>query len=273
MKLKERVALVTGGGSGIGRAIALRFAAEGAHIIVAGRTSGKLDETVAALGARTSRCLAIRTDVADSASVRELFAEIDREFGGIDILVNNAGIGVDDMERFNRTVEARGKELASGGPIRTQWNVTQDMPDETWHGMIGVHLDGMFFCTREALKLMGRKNSGVIINVSSTAALAGQEGAPHYSAAKAGMLGFTRAVAREVATQNIRVNALSPGFVDTAMSEGYSPAFKRGTFGRIPLGRWGTADEVAATALFLASDEGSYFTGQCLSPNGGIFMS
>jgi 3-oxoacyl-[acyl-carrier protein] reductase len=138
--------------------------------------------------------------------------------------------------------------------------------------MIAVHLDGMFFCTREALKLMSGKNRGVIINISSTAGLAGQEGAPHYSAAKAGMLGFTRGLAREVASQNIRVNALSPGFIETAMSDGYSPAFKRGTLGRIPLRRWGTAEEVAAAALFLASDEGSYFTGQCLSPNGGIFM-
>jgi 3-oxoacyl-[acyl-carrier protein] reductase len=146
------------------------------------------------------------------------------------------------------------------------------MTDEIWHRMIGTHLDGTFYCTRAALRLMGRKNRGVIINVSSTAALTGQEGAPHYSAAKAGMLGLTRSVAREVASMNIRVNALCPGFVDTDMSRGYSPAFRRATQGRIPLGRWGTADEVAVSAVFLASDDSSYFTGQCLSPNGGIFI-
>ncbi len=273
MKLKERVTLVTGGGSGIGRAIALRFAEEGAHVIVAGRTPAKLQDTVAALGSgRTKRC-AIQTDVSSSASVRAMFAEIDREFGRLDVLVNNAGIGIDDFEQFNRTVEARGREFASGEPMRTRWNLTQEMPDDVWHRMIAVHLDGTFFCTREALRLMTRTNSGVIINVSSTAGLTGQEGAPHYSAAKAGMLGFTRAVAREVASQNIRINAVCPGFVDTPMSEGYAPAFKRATMARIPLGRWGTADEVAAAALFLASDDGSYFTGQSLSPNGGIFIS
>jgi len=275
MKLKDRIALVTGGGSGIGRAIALAFAAEGAHVAVAGRTAAKLEETAAIVKAQSSKskCAAITADVADSSSVRELFTRIDREFGGIDILVNNAGIGIEDMDRFNQTIAARGKEASTGEPLRTQWNMTQGMPDETWRRMLAVHLDGTFYCTREALALMSRKNRGVIINISSTAALAGQEGAPHYSAAKAGMLGFTRAVAREVASQNIRVNALCPGFVETAMSETISPPFKRGTLARIPLGRWGTSDEVAAAAVFLASDDGSYFTGQSLSPNGGILMS
>jgi len=273
MKLENRLALVTGGGSGIGRAIAIAFAAEGARVAVAGRTAATLDGTLAALPSGCAKALALTADVADSASVRTMFARIEREFGGLDILVNNAGIGIEDIGRFNQTVAARGKELSSGEPLRTQWNVTQDMPDQEWRRMLAVHLDGTFFCTREALKLMSRTRRGVVINVASTAGLAGQEGAPHYSAAKAGMLGFTRAVAREVATQNIRVNALCPGFVDTAMSEGYSPAFKRGTLARIPLGRWATAAEVAAAALFLASDDSSYFTGQSLSPNGGIFMS
>jgi 3-oxoacyl-[acyl-carrier protein] reductase len=273
MKLADRVTLITGGGSGIGRAIALRFAEEGAHVIVVGRTRGTLDETVAAMKATRHKGRGIAADVSSSASVKALFAEVDRDFARLDVLVNNAGIGIDDFDQFNETVEARGREVASGGPVRTQWRLTQEMEDETWHRMIAVHLDGTFFCTREALRLMSRMNRGVIINVASTAALAGQEGAPHYSAAKAGTLGFTRAVAREVASQNIRVNALCPGFVDTAMSERYSPAFKRGTMARIPLGRWGTAEEVAAAALFLAADDGSYFTGQALSPNGGILMS
>jgi 3-oxoacyl-[acyl-carrier protein] reductase len=273
MKLEDRVTLITGGGSGIGRAIALRFAQEGAHVIVAGRTRANLDDTVAAMKTARHKGRSIQADVSRSASVKALFAEVARDYDRLDVLVNNAGIGVDDVGHFNDIVEARGREMASGQPVRTQWRLTQEMEDETWHRMIAVHLDGAFFCTREALRLMSRMNSGVIINVASTAALAGQEGAPHYSAAKAGMLGFTRAVAREVASQNIRVNALCPGFVDTAMSEGYSAAFKRGTLARIPLGRWGSAEEVAAAALFLAADDGSYFTGQSLSPNGGILMS
>ncbi len=122
--------------------------------------------------------------------MRELFARVDREFGGLDILVNNAGIGIEDMERFNETVLARGKEASAGEPLRTQWKMTQQMPDETWRRMLAVHLDGTFYCTREALALMSRKNRGVIINIDNTAALAGQEAAPHYSAAKAGVLGF-----------------------------------------------------------------------------------
>ena len=273
MKLEDRVALITGGGSGIGRAIAHLFAAEGARVVVTGRTAANLEETLTTMTATSARPLAIVADVADSASVRELFAAIDRDIGALDILVNNAGIGIEDIGSFNETVAARGREASVGGPITTSWNVTQDMSDDTWRRMLSVHLDGTFYCTREAIPRMVEAKRGSIINVSSTAAFAGQEGAPHYSAAKAGVLGFTRAVARELASQNIRVNALCPGFVETAMSAGYSPGFKRGTMGRIPLGRWGTVEEVAQAALFLASDEGSYFTGQSLSPNGGIFMT
>lgn len=270
MKLNNRVALVTGGGSGIGQAIARRFADEGATVVIAGRKLARLDATVNMIG--KNRCRAIRADIADGDSVAALFRSVEQTFSRLDVLVNNAGIGVDDVGAYNRVVEARGRELAKDGAIQTQWNMTASMPDEVWRRMMAVHLDGTFYCTRAALKLMTPQNSGAIVNVSSTAALAGQEGAPHYSAAKAGMLGFTRSLAREVASLNIRVNALCPGFVDTDMSRGYSPAFRRGTQGRIPLGRWGTADEVAAAALFLACDDSSYFTGQCLSPNGGIFI-
>ena len=270
MKLKDRIALVTGGGAGIGQAIARQFAAEGAQVVIAGRTEHALRKTVCAIG--EARCCAIRTDVADSDSVVRLFDEIEKRFMRLDVLVNNAGIGVDDVPEYNRVAEARGRELAGGG-IQTQWKVTASMPDEIWRRMLAVHLDGTFYCTRAALRLMAINKRGTIINVSSTAGLTGQEGAPHYSAAKAGMLGFTRSVAREVASMNVRVNALCPGFVETDMSRGYSPAVKQGTKGRIPLGRWGTADEVAAAAVFLACDDSSYFTGQTLSPNGGIFIS
>ncbi len=272
MKLKDRIAAITGGGSGIGREIALRFADEGARVVVAGRTQKTLEETVARTGPHQSNCIAIQTDVSKSADVEAMFAQITHAFGGLDILVNSAGIGIVDLKRFNRTAELRGREISESGRIQTQWNITAEMTDETWREMLGSHLDGTFFCTREALKLMRERNSGAIVNIASTAGIAGQEGAPHYSAAKAGIIGFTRAVAREVASQNIRVNALTPGFIETAMSEGYSERFRRGTLGRIPLARWGTVEEVAAAALFLASDDGSYFTGQCLSPNGGIFM-
>ena len=272
MKLADRSALVTGGGSGIGRAIAIAFAAEGARLIVAGRTAATLDATLAALPAERSGALALTVDVANSASVQAMFARIEREIGGLDILVNNAGIGIEDLGRFNATVAARGKEAAAGGPIATQWNVTQEMADDEWRRMLAAHLDGTFFCTREALKLMSRQNSGAIVNLSSVAALMGLDTVPHYSAAKGGILALTRAVAREVASRGIRVNAICPGYIDTPMTAPISELSRKALLSRTPMGRVGQPREIAATALFLASDESSFTTGQWLSPNGGLFI-
>jgi len=277
VKLKDRVALVTGGGSGIGRAIALRFAEEGARVIVNDVKLPKAQETVDAIaaGSEAQRGRALEADVADSGQVRSMFAEIDRDFGALDILVNNAGIAEGapgDRDRIKEKGEARLGEMLSGGPVTSHWDLTQEMSDEAWHRMIGVHLNGTFFCTREALKLMGRRNRGAIINMSSVAALMGLEASPHYSAAKGGILAFTRAVSREVASRGIRVNAICPGYIDTPMTAPISPVMQRVILSRTPLGRMGEPREIAATALFLASDEGSYFTGQWLSPNGGLFI-
>jgi 3-oxoacyl-[acyl-carrier protein] reductase len=277
VRLQDRIALVTGGGSGIGRAIALRFAEEGARVIVNDVTAERAQETVAAIAARAEspRGRAIAADVADSGQVRRMFAEIDREFGGLDILVNNAGIAetaAGDRERISAKAEARVAETMSGQPITTHWDVTQEMSDEAWHRMIGVHLNGTFFCTREALRLMGRRNRGAIINMSSVAALMGLEATPHYSAAKGGILAFTRALAREVASRGIRVNAICPGYIDTPMTAPISPLLQRVILSRTPMNRMGAPEEIASTALFLASDDGSYFTGQWLSPNGGLHI-
>jgi 3-oxoacyl-[acyl-carrier protein] reductase len=277
VKLEDRVALVTGGGSGIGRAIALRFAAEGAQVIVNDLKHEIAQQTVDAIvaGSEAQRGRALAADVADSGQVRRMFAEIDREFGALDILVNNAGIAETapgDRERLAATGEARLGELMSGGPVATHWDVTQEMTDEAWHRMIGVHLNGTFFCTREALKLMSRRNRGVIINMSSVAALMGLDATPHYSAAKGGILAFTRALAREVSSRGIRVNAICPGYIDTPMTAPISPLMQRVILSRTPMGRMGKPAEIASTALFLASDDGSYFTGQWLSPNGGLFI-
>jgi len=274
MKLEGRVALVTGGGSGIGRATALRFAREGARVVVNDVALPAARKTVAELG-DGSRGYAIAADVSDSGAVRRMFAEIDRELGALDVLVNNAGIAGSDPEeraRMADKAEARAAEMRSGQPVTTHWDVTQAMSDEAWHRMIGVHLNGTFFCTREALALMSRRNRGSIINLSSVAALMGLDTVPHYSAAKGGILAFTRAVAREVGSRGIRVNAICPGYIDTPMTETMAPLARQMVTARTPLGRWGEADEVAATALFLASDESSYFTGQWLSPNGGLFI-
>ena len=277
MKLKDKVALVTGAGSGIGRAIATLFAQEGARVIANDVNEKAAQETVEMLGAGGSGSRAIEADVADSAQVKAMFAEVEREFGSLDVLVNNAGIGsagtsAADRDRLRERSDTRIMELLGGQRIQTHWDITQTMSDETWHRMIAVHLDGTFFCTREALRLMSRRDQGVIINLSSVAGLTGLENVPHYSAAKAGILGFTRAVAREVGSRKIRVNAICPGFIDTPMTQPMSDLMRKAVIGRTPLGRYAEPGEVAQTALFLACDDSSFFTGQWLSPNGGLFI-
>jgi 3-oxoacyl-[acyl-carrier protein] reductase len=274
MKLKDRIALVTGGGSGLGRAIAHLFAQEGARVVVNDLRLEAAEKTVTELD-DPARGRAIQADVADSAQVRAMFAAIEREFGALDVLVNNAGIARapgDDREAVQRKAEARIMEMLSGQGVQTHFDITQNMSDEAWQQMLAVHLNGTFYCTREALLLMSRQNRGAIINMSSVAGLMGLEAAPHYSAAKGAILAFTRAVAREVASRGIRVNAICPGYIDTPMTQPIPPLIKAAVLSRTPLGRTGEPREVAATALFLASDDGSFFTGQWLSPNGGFFI-
>ena len=272
MRLKDRIALVTGGGSGIGRAIAHRFAGEGARVVVNDVNKESAERVAGELGA--SCALAIPADVSDSAQVRAMFAEVERALGGLDVLVNNAGIGSTSSgegQRIREQTDARIMESVSGQGIRTHYDVTERMTDEAWHKMIGVHLNGTFFCTREALRLMRARGGGAIVNLSSVAAW-GLETVPHYSAAKGGILAFTRAVAREVGSRRIRVNAICPGYIDTPMTAPMSDLVRRAVLARTPLGRWGEPEEIAATAAFLASDEGSFMTGQWISPNGGLFM-
>jgi 3-oxoacyl-[acyl-carrier protein] reductase len=273
MRLSDRIALVTGGGSGIGRAIALRFAAEGARVVVndvnAAAAKGVVGELPGGGG------LAIQADVSDSGQVRAMFAEVERTLGGLDVLVNNAGIGstgAGDSRPPRDAIGAQIMELFSGQRVTTHLDVTERMTDEAWHRMIGVHLNGTFFCTREALRLMRARGRGAIINMSSVAALTGLESVPHYSAAKGGILALTRAVAREVGSRGIRVNAICPGFIDTPMTAPISELMRKAVLSRTPLGRWGEPEEIAATAAFLASDDASFITGQWLSPNGGLFI-
>src|SRR5262245_53441387 len=274
MKLGDRIALVTGGGSGIGRAIAHLFAEEGARVIVNDVRRAAAEDTLEAMKPDSPRGRAIEADVSDSAQVRAMFEEVEREFGGLDILVNNAGIAETEpgqREALAAKSETRLQELLSGQGIQTHWDVTQSMSDEAWTRMLAVHLNGTFFCTREALKVMSRQNRGAIVNMSSVAAW-GLESVPHYSAAKGGILAFTRAVAREVASRGIRVNAICPGYIDTPMTAPMSPLLRAAVLGRTPLFRTGEPREVAQTALFLVSDDGAFYTGQWLSPNGGLFI-
>ena len=272
MKLEGRIALVTGGGSGIGRAIARRFAEEGARVVVNDVKKESAERVAGELG--KSGAIAIQADVSDSAQVRAMFGEVERALGGLDVLVNNAGIGSTSSgegQRIREQTDARIMEIVSGQGIQTHLDVTERMSDEAWHRMIGVHLNGTFFCTREALKLMSPRNRGAIVNISSVAAW-GLETVPHYSAAKGGILAFTRAVAREVGSRGIRVNAICPGYIDTPMTAPMSDLIRRAVLSRTPLGRWGEPEEIAATAAFLASDDASFITGQWISPNGGLFI-
>jgi 3-oxoacyl-[acyl-carrier protein] reductase len=273
MKLERRIALITGAGSGIGRATAILFANEGARVIINDVNREALEATLEAIGALRERACAHQADVSDSAAVRAMFTEVNRRFGGLDILMNNAGIGETGGrgDYVNQTAEAQFRELKASGRVQSHWDVTSSLTDEEWRQMIDVHLGGTFFCTREALKLMAVKNRGSIINMSSVAGLSGIPIASHYGAAKGGILGFTRSVALEVASRNIRVNAICPGWAETPMTQNFTPVLKMALISRVPMLRWGQPEEIAATALFLASDDSSYYTGQWLSPNGGIF--
>lgn len=273
-RLERKVALVTGAGSGIGAAIARRFRDEGAVVIL-----NDLNKAAVEAVAEDLDGVAIVADVADSIAVRAMFTQITRHVGRLDILVNNAGISGFEhcpelLEGYIGRVMQRAVEVAGGGPVTTHLDSTVHMSDEDWRRILAVHVDGTFFCCREALKLMGPQQSGTIINMGSVAGTSGWGGGTGYSAAKGAILGFTRALAREVASRNIRVNALAPGFVGgTNMTESFSPEFSRLLVTQTPLGREGEPDDIAWAAVYLASDEAKFLTGQVLSPNGGIYMS
>ena len=266
-KLAGRVAVVTGGGSGIGRAIARSFAAEGARVAVAdinGEVAGRVAGEIQAAG-RTA--LGVPTDVADSAQVDRLFTLVAERWGSVHVLSNNAGIA-DLSPTLRAHVDEVVADMLGGGPRRSL-GVTSGLGDAEWRRMLEIHLFGTFYCTRAALRLMEQAGGGAIVNMASVAGLSGIPGLPHYGAAKAGIIGFTKSVALEVGTANIRVNAIAPGLIDTPMTADLPPMFRQMTVLRTPLGRPGTPEEIAAVALFLVSDEASFLTGQVVSPNGG----
>jgi 3-oxoacyl-[acyl-carrier protein] reductase len=271
-RLDGKLALVTGGARGIGAAIARRFRGEGAHVIV-NDLRGDAAETLA----KEIDGEALAADVADPDAVRALFAQVGRRHGRLDVLVNNAGIsgleGDDERARLGRERMLRqAAELAAGGPIRTHYDTALELGDAEWRRMLAVHLDGTFFCTREALRIMAPQGAGSIVNMGSIMGTAGGAGAPHYCAAKAGVLGLTRALARELASRGIRVNAIAPGWIETEMLAPLGEV-KPLIALQTPLGRLGEVDDVAWAAVYLASDEARFVTGQVLSPNGGWHMS
>jgi 3-oxoacyl-[acyl-carrier protein] reductase len=249
--LEGKSALITGASRGIGRAIALRFAEEGCEVAVnyvaeAGRdNAAQANELAAEIDALGRQAICLEADVTDLEAVEAMVGEVIEEFGKLDILVNNAGITRD------RTL----KKLAK----------------EDWDRVIEVNLTGAFNCTRAAIDHMRERRSGRIISLSSVVALMGNIGQTSYAASKAGLIGFTRSLAREVALRGITVNCIAPGFIDTEMTQAIPEEIREQVTATIPMARMGTPEEVASAAVFLASEEASYVTGHVLAVNGGLY--
>jgi len=267
--LDGSIAVVTGGGSGIGEAICIRLAADGAKVAVL-----DVDADAAGLTATLVGGVAVEADVSDSASVDAALAQAEAALGPVDVWVNNAGIAAAaQAARIGPEAEAQFAEAAATGRIETGLDALVRLPDDEWRRMLAVHLDGTFFGTRAAARSMASRRTGAIVNIASVCGLEGCTGYPHYSAAKAGVIGFTRAVAKELIVQGIRVNAVAPGFVDTATSEALDNPLREAQRLRTPIGRFGRPEEIAAAVAFLAGDDAGFFVGQTLSPNGGIVVT
>ena len=271
-RLKNKTALITGGAKGLGASIALHFFNEGANVIICDKNIDKASKM-----AKEINGIAYYMDVSDSKNVEEVFLEIKSKYNNLDILVNNAGINgfenrqdlLDERVKINNL---QNKEISEKGKITSHFDVTVNMTDNEWHEMISIHLNGTFFCTREALKIMNNQEMGCIINMGSVLGTTGGPSSPHYSAAKAAILGYTRATARELASRNIRVNAIAPGYIDTDMTSGLGDV-KDIVKSATPMKRFGDTADIAWAAVYLASQEAKFITGQTISPNGGFVMS
>ncbi len=247
MRFEGQVAVVTGAGRGIGRAIALRFANEGARVACVSRTEENSKKIAVEInGIRADAAKAYAVDVSDHAAVQKTGARILEDFGRADILVNNAGVTRDAL--------------------------AMRMSVEDWDAVISTNLRGAFSFTQTLVRAMTKQRSGRIINISSVIGLMGNAGQTNYGASKAGLIGFTKSLARELASRDITVNAVAPGFVITDMTSGLSDQIKDTINSKIPLGRTGTPEEIAGAVAFLASSDAAYITGQVLCVDGGIVM-
>lgn len=274
MSLSGKTALVTGAGQGIGRACALALAEAGARVAVFDLKQESAEATVASLPNPTQH-LALAGNVADSAAVKAAFTKTLAAFGRLDVLVNNAGTGTgpnDGSAKMYELMGQRNAELARGETPKTHVEQVVFMEDEGWRAVMGVNLDGAFFCTREALRIMAAQDiKGSIINIASTAVQSG-EGPVHYVTSKAALVGMTRALAREVASRGIRINAVAPGPTDTPLMRSIPDEWITSLEKAIPLGRLARPAEVAAAVRFLAGEESSYITGSVLVANGGSYF-
>ena len=244
--LEGKVSLVTGASRGIGRAVARALAAEGATVVLGARDEARLGEAVAEIAAAGGKAAALALDVASRTSVEGAFERLLEEHGRIDHLVNNAGI--------------------------TRDNLLLRMKQEEWDLVMATNLTGVFLCTQAALRPMLKQRSGRIVNVTSVVGLTGNAGQANYAASKAGIVGFTKAVAREVASRSITVNAVAPGFIATDMTGAMNEKAREAVLSGVPLGRVGRPEDVAGAVVFLVSDAAAYITGQVVGVDGGFHM-
>lgn len=246
MELEGKVALVTGAAQGIGKAIAQLLAKNGADVVVSDINLEKAQETSDAIQKMGRRSLALKVNVADLSDVERMVEAILGQFGRIDILVNNAGI--------------------------TRDRLILRMTEEDWDAVLDVNLKGTFHCTKAVIRHMAKQRSGKIVNIASVSGEMGNPGQANYSASKAGVIGFTKTIAREFAARGINVNAIAPGFIQTAMTDAIPEKSKETLIQMIPMERLGQPEDVAEAVLFLVSERSSYITGQVLNVNGGIYM-
>jgi len=247
MSLAGKTAIVTGAAQGIGRAIAEALAHAGADVAVADLDPGRSQETVTAITKMGRRALNIKVNVAEWNDAKAMVDQVVKEWGKVDILVNNAGI--------------------------TRDGLLLRMKEEDWNLVLQVNLNGTFNCTKAALQPMSKQRSGRIVNIASIVGAIGNAGQANYAASKAAVIGFTKSVAREYASRAVTVNAVAPGFIDTAMTQQLSADVKETLSKQIPLGRLGQPSDVAEAVKFLASDEAGYITGHVLHVNGGMHMA
>ncbi len=244
--MQNRIAFITGASRGIGRACALALSAAGARVVLAARQIDKLEQVASEIRAAGRDAFVAPMDLASSDSIRAAFAKTAKEFGRVDILINNAAVTKDGLA------------------VR--------MKQADWDSVIATNLTGAFVATQQVLLGMMRERWGRIVNITSVVAEAGNAGQANYVASKAGLIGLTKSLAQEMASRNVTVNAVAPGFIDTDMTQGLGPELKERILAAIPLERLGTPEDVAAAVRFLASDEAAYITGHVLNVNGGMYM-
>ena len=247
MSLAGKIAVVTGGAQGIGQAVAAMLARDGADVVVADIEASRCEETVNLIRQAGRKALALGVNVGEWDQVKSMADRIVQEWGRVDILVNNAGI--------------------------TRDGLLMRMKEEDWQAVLQVNLTGTFFCSKAILPTMSKQRSGRIVNIASIVGAIGNVGQANYAASKAGVIGLTKTVAREYAGRNVTVNAVAPGFIDTAMTQQLSPEIKEALLNQIPCKRLGQASDVAEAVCFLSSDKAGYITGHVLHVNGGMHMA